>query len=777
MSSDSRDRVHYLIDLGFGPFRARRVLGEEGLSRPSRFEVRVRIPDAVSHNPEDMIGKNAMIAIVRGEEASWLDPRRLLVLSVADLSFSLSATGRSEVWALLESRLGRLRLRTDFRVFRDKTVPEIVEDVLGRHQIGVVRRLSREYVRRPYTVQFRETDLDFVHRLLEDEGIHYVCLDGERQDERVNPETIEQKIQLGDTPGSYDELPGGERVPFRDATALERDEEFVSELAEVATMMPSTVTVRDFSVDRPSLDLAATARVPRSTSGREHYEWASGFELPDLGARRAADRAEAFAAAAATLTGAAELTVLAPARTFEPEGGPAGSHQGRLVATALRHDVVRGEGAGKGNGGGGKPTPTDRYRIEFDALPADVIFRPLATTPKPKIDGFLEAFVCGPEGADIHTDAMGRIKVRFPWDRTQDPGADVSHWVPVLQDNTGQAGAIPRVDWEVLCGFAEGDPDRPVAVGRLYNARDPFPTQLPAGKTKTALRTLSSPGRDGENAIWIDDAAGSELISVVAEKDQRIEVENDRAEKVVGNEKTTIMKDETVRIGRDRDTRVQGEHAATVSGNQTIAVGGSHKLEIGAGYKSEIDGNRSLSVGTMHFRKIGGQDDVAVTGSLSELIGGVVFEASLKKNERAAGIVSTLTVGGAIVELSLREKAEQTEMLRHENVFGTYVSTALVEQARALNLTRVSNHQSLSMTSATGDVTIEATGEAVPPLTIDIKGTGSLKAKELVIASGDHTVTITASSIDFVSKMNVVFEGVEGGTASLLSKEATITKA
>jgi type VI secretion system secreted protein VgrG len=372
---------------------------------------------------------------------------------------------------------------------------------------------------------------------------------------------------------------------------------------------------------------------------------------------------------------------------------------------------------------------------------------------------------------------MGRVKVRFPWDRTQKPDDDVSHWVPVLQDNTGQAGAIPRVDWEVLCGFADGDPDRPVAVGRLYNARDPFPTQLPEGKTKSALRSLSSPGRDGENAIWIDDKAGSELLSVVAEKDQTIEVENDRSEKVVGDEKTTILKDETLTIGRTRDTRVQDEHNATVSGNQTISVGGSHQLEVGAGSRVEVDGDRSLSIGSLHFRRIGGKDDVAVKGSLSELIGAAVVEASLKKNERAAGVIGTLTVGGAIVELSLKGKAEQTEMLRLENVFGSHVSTALGEQARTLKLTRASTHLALTMTSFLGDLTLEAKGELCPTMTIDVKGSGKLAAKELVLSSGEHSVTITGDKIAVDSKADVVFEGIEGGVATLLAKGATIDKA
>lgn len=777
MSDDSHDRVHYLVELGFGAQRARMVRGEEGLSRPSRFEVRFRVPHPEAYRPEDFVGRNAMIAIVRGDEPVWLDPRRLLVLSVADIAVSVSATGFAEVWALLESRLGRLRLRTDIRVFRERTVPEIVEEVLKLHGITVERRLAREYVRRPYTVQFRESDLDFVHRLLEDEGIHYACADGEAasEEDRSDPNRLSQTIRLGDTTAAYDELPGGERVPFFDPTALERPDEFVYEIEETARVVPSIVTVRDFSADRPSLDLVGTAKVPRSDSGREHYAWGVGFELPEEGARRAADRAEAYAAAAHGVAGAAELTTLAPGRTLRPEGGPSGAYDERLVATVVRHEVVRGEAAGKGDAGGAGAV--NRYRLELEGLPADRIYRPLIRTAKPKIDGFLEGFVCGPDGADLHPDAMGRVKVRFPWDRKQRPDDNVSHWVPVLHDNTGQAGAIPRVDWELLCGFVDGDPDRPVAIGRLYNARDPFPTELPAGKTKSALRSLSSPGRDGENAIWIEDAAGRELMSVVAEKDQRIEVENDRTEKVVGDEKTTIIKDETVKIGKDRETRVQDEHNATVSGNQTITVGGSHTLKIGAGLKTEVKKDRSLKIGTMHLRKIGGEDNVAVKGMLNEIVGGAVIEASLKKNERAAGIASSLTVGGAIVELSLAGKSEQTEMLRFENIFGTCVSTAVMLQQRGFDLTRTSSHLALAMSTTLGDVTLEAKGELVPPLTIDIKGSGTLKATELVISSGEHSVTITGEKIDFDSKEKIVFEGVEGGTASLLAKGATIDKA
>src|SRR5262249_12349836 len=189
------------------------------------------------------------------------------------------------------------------------------------------------------------------------------------------------------------------------------------------------------------------------------------------------------------LVGTTSSARFAPGRTFTLEGSP-GDTDGELVITSVEHafHVERGG-----------------YSAGFGALDAKVPFRPPRRTPVPTLPNPLTGFITGPEGEDIHTDEYGRVKVHFHWDRGFPPDDTCSHWIPVVQDNTGHSTAMPRIGWEVLCQFLEGDPDRPVVLGRVYNAEDTFPAKLPDEKTHSALKSLSSPTRDATNEIPFTD--------------------------------------------------------------------------------------------------------------------------------------------------------------------------------------------------------------------------------------------------------------------------------
>lgn len=781
----SRDRVRYVVNMASGRYEARQVRGEEGLSRPSRFEVRFAPERPQDLNLEGLVGQLATIEVDRVGVAHWGGISRVIILQVTDVSLELTATGGRtgvEVIALLEGPMARLRYRTDIRVYRDLTVPQIVQQVLEPHRIHCKLALTREYAVRPYTVHFRETDFDFVHRLLEDEGLHYRCLDGALDATHDDEQDLESRILLADAPGAYEELPYLDRVPYAAASLLDREEESITSIAERSHMVAGTITVRDWSYDRPSYDLVGRAAVPGPVAAAEDYVWPGGFENPADGDPRARRRAEAVVAHRDRVIGTSDVTRLAPGLTFAVDGAPGDFDGIELVAVTVRHHFE--EGAATRTGG---VEAGSRLTVDFEALEAKTIFRPLPVTPRPIVEGVLEGVVCGPAGEDVHTEAMGRVKVRFPWDRKQEPGPDVSHWVPVLQDNTAGSGAMPRVGWEVLCAFTEGDPDRPVVLGRLYNGADPFPTELPAGKTKSALRSVSSPGRSGTNAIWLDDKAGGELISVYAERDQVMVVDNDRTEKVVETERLIVEKDETVEIGRDRKTTITSQHISSVEQSQTVRVGGNHRLKVGAGWKEVIEKTRSLTIGGSHLRKIGGEDQQTVTGALKEAIGGLVLEASLKENQHTAGLISTLTVGGAIVEITGKQKSEQVEMLRVETILGALKTKATnmislkakaVRKAKLASLTVKTTLTDLGFfaTKASAPPDGAASGAAAaagpPPMTIDLIGTGSLAAKEIVIAVKETRVSLTAEKIEILAKGGKAL--FEGDDADVLAKGATL---
>jgi type VI secretion system secreted protein VgrG len=779
----ARDNVEYVVGLDIGQLPAREVRGVEGLSRPSRFEVKLAPERPEALDLETLVGRPATLSIKRSGKSIWGGASRVMVLSISDVKVGLRRTaGRvdSELTLILESPIARLRHRVDMRVHRDVTVPQIVDRVLAPYRIHTSWNLGREMRVRPYTVQFRESDLDFVHRLLEDEGITYRCLDGSLDEDEAKHD-LDAKMQFFDGPSAYEPLPYTERVPFAAASLLDREEETIASIEERAELTAGKVTLRDFSVDRPATDLVGSAKVSGPVSAAESYDWRGGFDRLGDGELRAKLRAEALAAHKERVVGRSDLTRLAPGLSFIVEGAPAGFDDAELVAVSVSHHFDTGH---EGGGGG----ESARLSIDFEALPSDMPFRPLVVTPRPVVEGVLEGYVCGPADEDVHTDPMGRVKVRFPWDRKQDPGPDVSDWVPILQDNTGVSGALPRIGWEVLCAFAEGDPDRPVALGRLYNGKDPFPTELPAGKTKSALRSLTSPGRDGTNAIWFDDLAGNELISVRAEKDQKIVVENDRTEKVVRHERSIVEKNESNEVGQNRTSSVTSQHIAAVEKNQVIQVSGSHDLKIGSSSKEVVELDRTLLIGGSHLRKIGGLDQLTVTGTLKETIGGLVLEASLKNNEHTSGLISTLTVGGAVIEISGKEKKEQAELLRVETILGalkTHAKGVLSLKGKAKRKAKLASWKVLATLETLGffakkadsppadaaEGAAAAAPAAPPPMTIELKGTGKMMAKELVLSVKGTQVTLSGSSIDIVSKGTVIFEGND---ASLLAKGATL---
>jgi type VI secretion system secreted protein VgrG len=294
-------------------------------------------------------------------------------------------------------------------------------------------------------------------------------------------------------------------------------------------------------------------------------------------------------------------------------------------------------------------------------------------TPAPQLSNPITAYVVGPEGEDIHTDELGRVKVHFLWDRLQPWDDSASHWVPVLQDNTGHSVGIPRIGWEVLVHFLEGDPDRPVVLGRLYNGADPFPEALPEGKTRSALQSLSSPSRDGHNTIRFDDAAGSEHAFIHAEKDQNVVVANDKREDVVADESNAVGNDETMTVGANDTRMVGGNRSVHVTGNQMLTVGAKRTRKVSGDNTAAVTGNHDLVIGAGHNRRVDSDCSVQAK-NLREQIAAIAVEASLGPNSISAGKTGSLTVGGAIVELTAKGKSEGTKVARVETIGGVLFS-------------------------------------------------------------------------------------------------------
>ncbi|MFO0549849.1 MAG: type VI secretion system tip protein TssI/VgrG [Polyangiaceae bacterium] len=751
----AEDPFEYFVKIGSEILPAREARGVEGISTPFRFEFKLRVEPGTMPDPEEMVGTEGRLMVIRGQERL----RRLYGL-ITEASLTATANGNPEIFVVLEPRLANLRHRTNYQVYRNKTVPEIVTEVLAKLEVPVVLRLRDSYKRRPYTVNYGEVELDFVHRLLEEEGIFYTFAEFADEDDMTDEQRAQvNAVVLGDGTHAYDPIEGDPSIQLRATGGLSRNSESVFELVRSAKMRPGSVSLRDWNLEKPQLPMDVTAKLAKydddTVEGPEFYDYPGKYELPSEGSRKARLMAEAFACASETLRARSDTARLMCGRTVElvPDEKfiEMGAGQEEICVVRVEHDYARArEGTSEQAAGG------PQLKVSFRAIPAEVVYRPPRLAPRPIVTNPVTGIVAGPPGEDIHCDEFGRIKVYFPWDRTQQNNDDCSHWVPVLQENTGTSSAIPRIGWEVVIGYLDGDPDRPYVLGRVYNGKDVFPEPLPANKTKTALRSLSTPTRDGHNEIWIEDAAGRELMSVQAEKDQHIVTANDKREKVLNQEENSVVKDETITIGRHNTVKVTKQQVLAVDGNQTITVAGNRSRKVGAAEQDTVAKTRDLKIGGAHMRRIGGFDNVGVKKTLSETTGGVEVEVSLKKNTTNAEVFQSLTVGGAVVEVAGQGKEEKTDFRRIETVgvkLMTVVSDALEIKAKKKRLTTVLANMKaeaketiklLAEETFTGKIT---TGnvEGTDAITILVGGSKVVLNKDAISLESDQDIAITAT--------------------------------
>lgn len=642
----TEDPVLYFIELGGTTYRVTTVSGEEALSKTYRFEITLHLDPTDLLDPDAVVFTDAALVLAREGTLRRIEG---VVTRIKRAATRRGNAGTSRVTLLLEPRLATTRHRVDIRIFRDKSAPEIVAEVIGAHGVAVEPRLVGSYVKRPYCVQMRESDLDFAARLLEDEGIFYIVDD-------------EGRMVLGDFTSAYVDGPGA--LAFHHDSGLHGQRDAVYEVGWTGRATAGKVSLRDFNPERPRLDMDVSAKGP-TPWGPEWYDYPGEYELPAQGQAKANLRAQALTCIKKRLAGRTTAPRTIPGGLFTLVDAPLGVEDGEYVVTKIVHAWDRA---------------TSAFSLGFEALPRSTVYRPLVETYVPTLPSPLTGFVTGPAGADIHTDPWGRVKVHFPWDRLQPKDDTCSHWIPVLQDNTGRSSAVPRTGWEVLCQFLEGDPDRPVVLGRVFNPADPFMEQLPIRKTRISLQSLTSPrskdGPSGYNMIRFEDLAGYQEVHVHAQKDQNIVVANDQDEKVGAAEARLVKGNEQIRIGSNETIDVTVDNSAKIDGNQTVSIGADRIAQITGQHTETVGEDHKITVGGSHMRDVHTDDNVDVERNLTENIGGMVFEQSGKTNTVTAGDTSILVSGGAIIETAKLGKTEGTDKVRDEFVSGLVFSKA-----------------------------------------------------------------------------------------------------
>ena len=589
--------------------------GEEALSRPFRYTVRL-------HSGQDLLDANTLLdksvtltvgATGTGRYVNGIVSSVTQLPSQSKTVWSYQLTVVPKLWFLEQT--------SDCRFFQKMSVPDIVTSILGDFNVAFSKKLSGSYAARDYVVQFNESYLHFIQRLLADAGIFYFFTHEDGSHTMVLadansafPNINSPNVYLDEANTGYGVLNSWQRIDSTVLGSVRRDD------YDPATnsLTPGTITGSENTV------LTASA-----ASQRKHYLWPAVRGTSGDAQTLSKSRMQAAEATAQRYGGDGTLLDIFAGGKFTLVNDPT-ANSGGYVISAISYDITDPD---DNAGSGGHSTVSTR----IVAFPAATTYQEEQLFAPPVMAGLYSAIVIGPGGEEIYTDDLGRIQVQFPADHMGDITTDKTLWVRVLRGWAGNAWGtqyIPRIGMEVAVAFLEGDVNRPVVVGCLFNT-DNKPVFTVAQKNKSGLRTRST--TQGSTSTFsefsVDDTKGSELVYLHAEKDLTEEVENDHS--------VSVTKDETVKIDGKKTDTVKGDHALTVSeGNHSITVSqGNHSATISQGNHSTTvsTGNETLSVNTGSITHSAGQ-------SITLKVGGNSIVINME------GI--TLTAGGSSIQLT-----------------------------------------------------------------------------------------------------------------------------
>src|SRR5215813_3405026 len=583
--SPASERLQATLSLGGSPgeMLVHSVRGQEEVSRPFRYEVDIST-DGLELDGARGASAQLHLADVLGNE-------RYLWGAVEAVSVLAGSSDRTRFRVVLVPVPYLISYRHGFRIFQGRDVPEIVKQVFtdaGLEQKLFRWDLSAKYPKRDYCVQYDETDWSFISRLLEEEGIYYSFEHSATSSVMTFRDDSSSAAKSGELPFRFDGQLHGQAMRAWDVVCADR--------ASI-----SKVALNDYDGLKPSLDLAADEEVSdKAVQKREWYEYPGGYAVPGEGKRLARVRLEELRVQRKMARAKTNAIGVAAGAQVKLAGHPSadGDYFVRRVELHARIDSEEGcvplVDAGP-----------QQCQLALELLPAAQLFRAARTTPRPSIIGLQTARVTGPASEEIHCDEHGRVKVQFHWDRRGKLDDKTSCWIRVAQAHTTGSVMIPRVGWEVLVEFIDGDPDRPLCHGRLFNTLFTPHYELPAQKTVSGYRSMSSPGGQGTNEIKFDDAGGSQHFAIHAQKDMSVKVANDKKAKVAKNEKRSVGVDRTAIVGADEKTSVSADDSSKVGGNQSIHVGASRTVTVSGEASESVKANIQLSVGGAEMMQVG----------------------------------------------------------------------------------------------------------------------------------------------------------------------------
>jgi type VI secretion system secreted protein VgrG len=567
-------------------------------------------------NLDDILGKNVTVKLALPDDATRYFNGFVTRFSQGGVDgryHRYSAVVRPWLWFLTRT--------ADCRIFQDMTVPDIIKKVFGDHETADFKlELTSTYRKWTYCVQYRETDFNFVSRLMEEEGIYYY----------VKHTDGHNTVVLTDSYTGHAAFPGAKEIHFISPDKLARpDIEHISSWDFGREIQPGVYVHDDYDLERPSVELQTKKVVPRTyaPSNYEVFDYPGHYLQKADGEQYASVRIDEYGSQFEVAHASTNVRGLNVGYLFSLLDCERVDQNREHLVVAATYDLEFSDYEALPDRGGSS------YRCSFIAMSSKQQFRPKRSTPKPFVQGPQTAVVVGPGGDEIYTDKFGRVKVQFHWDRLGKKDQNSSCWIRVSHPWAGKGWgsvATPRIGQEVIVDFLEGDPDQPIITGRVYNAELQPPFGFPAGAVLSGTKSQTHKGA-GFNELSMDDTAGKERVFVhgqynmdtVVEHDQTSTIHNNRTDKVDVDDSETVGGNQTLHVVKNQKVNIDIDRTETVGANETIKIGGNRSITVSKSETATVTLQRTHNVGINETISVGAAQEITVGGLQAVTVGAV----------------------------------------------------------------------------------------------------------------------------------------------------------
>lgn len=665
MADNARTQANRFVaiatPLGEDKLLAKAVTIREMMNRPFEIDAELlSIDKAIEF--DKIIGQNVTIRMALGNGST-----RYFNGIVSSFSYEGMQDDLSVYRARIVPAAWFLSRRSDCKIFQNMTPVAVIEAMLAKIQKLLVEKgLTGKYKDREYQVQYRETDLNFVDRLMEQEGISYF----------FSHDNGKHTMVLADNPGAYKEYPGFATIKF-DAEGSKRADEFQGLTSFMLTqqVQPTSAVITDYDFKVPGKQMLSSHAITRKhgAADGEIFDYPGEYIEPADGEAYAKIRAQELQTTFEVAQATGNARGIAIGHKFKLDTHPRKdiAEKQWLVVSATHRIVGDSFGGAKQSSGGGT------YNVSFSAIAADTLIRPARVTPKPTIPGPQTAVVVGVKNEEITVDEFGRVKVHFVWDRHGKGDENDSCSIRVSQGITGKGWGqihIPRHGEEVIVEFLDGDPDRPIITGRVYNGTNAAPYKLPDNKTMSGFKTSTSKGGAGFNELRFEDKKGDEQVFLHGEKNIDIRNKNDWYELIGHDKHVKVMNDSNEEIKQDRYEMVKRDHVEEVGRDRNITVKGkqSHK----------ITESLSLTVTKDVIEVFEANQSTVVTGDHYLKAANIVIEAGTNITLKVGGTSIAIAADGVAIKTDGTVKVEATGGIENKATGGDFKAEGINVQVK-----------------------------------------------------------------------------------------------